>query len=204
MESKNRCGDDAMKKMRNNGMMKKLPIILFALLLLVGTVSADDESTSSGGFLEVITDWVWGIFSGGDESLEDSGEPTYEGGFIEILTNGTDMITAPTENLSNVTTTSTSPAPVIGTVYAVDYKTSPPYGSAPLMIRFTANTSTSENILWDYGDGHHSTEYDNFHSYLAAGNYVATLTLGNITASVNILVEPPGVVHIPENEEMLF
>lgn len=96
----------------------------------------------------------------------------------------------------------------LGTVYAVDYKTSPPYGSAPLMVRFTAvNESDIEYTHWQFGDGFSSTERDHWHTYEAAGTYTATLTVGNATwsqtAEFLIEVEPPGVVPLPTDEEMM-
>jgi PKD repeat protein len=107
------------------------------------------------------------------------------------------------------TVTILSEGEALGTVYAVDYKTSPPYGSAPLMVRFTAvNETDVEYTHWDFGDGYSSTERDHWHTYESPGTYTATLTVGNATwsqtAEFLIEVEPPGVVPLPTDAEEMF
>ena len=171
--------------MQNKTMFVWLALAL-ALLALVSPVAAEGES--SGGILESIIDFfTWWI----PES-----EPT---GTVTILSEGE----TPGTNITAVPTPRT-----LGTVYAVDYKTSPPYGSAPLMVRFTAvNESDIEYTHWQFGDGFSSTERDHWHTYEAAGTYTATLTVGNATwnqtAEFLIEVEPPGVVPLPTDEEMM-
>jgi len=187
-----------------------LLICIAMVALLVAPVAAEGES--SGGILEAIADFFFGWLSGEDEPAG-TGSTLSEGEDPEIP--GTNITAVPTVEPTttpgeNVTATPT-PAPTprtLGTVYAVDYKTSPPYGSAPFMVRFTAvNESDIEYTHWQFGDGFSSTERDHWHTYEAAGTYTATLTVGNATwnqtAEILIEVEPPGVVPLPTDEEMM-
>lgn len=103
----------------------------------------------------------------------------------------------------------TSSFETLGTAHAIDYRTTPPYGSAPLMVRFTATNETQGTALWNFGDGYSSTEQNPIHTYETAGTYTATLTIRNAsglsqTAEIAITAEPPGVVPLPTNEGMVF
>ena len=190
--------------------MKHLLFLIVLAALLVAPVAAEGES--SGGILEAITDFFFGWLSGEDEPAGTGSTLSEE---EEITIPGTNITAVPTVEPTttpgeNVTATPT-PAPTprtLGTVYAVDYKTSPPYGSAPFMVRFTAvNETDVEYTHWNFGDGYSSTERDHWHTYEAAGTYTATLTVGNSTwnqtAEILIEVEPPGVVPLPTDEEMM-
>ena len=184
--------------------------MLVAALLLVQPVAAEGES--SGGILEAIIDFfTWWI---PESEPAETVTTLSEGESPEIP--GTNITAVPTVEPTttpgeNVTATPT-PAPTprtLGTVYAVDYKTSPPYGSAPFLVRFTAvNESDIEYTHWQFGDGFSSTERDHWHTYEAAGTYTATLTAGNSTwnqtAEIVITVEPPGVVPLPTDAEEMF
>ena len=191
--------------------MKHLLFLIVLAALLVAPVAAEGES--SGGILEAIIDFFFGWLSGEDEPAG-TGSTLSEGDEPETIP-GTNITAVPTVEPTttpgeNVTATPT-PAPTprtLGTVYAVNYRTSPPYGSAPFMVRFTAvNETDVEYTHWNFGDGYSSTERDHWHTYEAAGIYTATLTVGNATwnqtAEIAITVEPPGVVPLPE-EEMMF
>lgn len=185
-------------------------LILICVSLLFGAASAEDGAGSDGGILQAITDFLFGWLSGDSES-----EPVVMATTSDEEIPGTEMTAAPTAEPTaapgeNVTVTPTpTPAPrTLGTVYAVDYHTSPPYGSAPFMVRFTAVESEDvEYTHWQFGDGYSSTERDHWHTYEAAGTYTATLTVGNSTwnqtAEIAITVEPPGVVPLPTDEEMM-
>jgi len=190
--------------------MKHLLFLIVLAALLVAPVAA--EGDSSGGILEAIIDFFFGWLSGEDEPAGTGSTLSEE---EEITIPGTNITAVPTVEPTttpgeNVTATPT-PAPTprtLGTVYAVDYKTSPPYGSAPFMVRFTAvNESDIEYTHWQFGDGFSSTERDHWHTYEAAGIYTATLTVGNATwnqtAEILIEVEPPGVVPLPTDEGLM-
>ena len=185
-------------------------LILICVSLLFGAASAEDGAGSDGGILQAITDFLFGWLSGDSES-----EPVVMATTSDEEIPGTEMTAAPTAEPTaapgeNVTLTPTpTPTPrTLGTIYAVDYHTAPPYGSAPFMVRFTAVEDPDiEYTHWQFGDGYSSTERDHWHTYEAAGTYTATLTVGNATwnqtAEIAITVEPPGVVPLPE-EEMMF
>jgi len=182
--------------------------MLVAALLLVQPVAAEGES--SGGILEAIIDFfTWWI---PESEPAETVTTLSEGESPEIP--GTNITAVPTVEPTttpgeNVTPTPAPTPRTLGTVYAVDYKTSPPYGSAPFMVRFTAvNESDIEYTHWQFGDGFSSTERDHWHTYEAAGTYTATLTVGNATwnqtAEIVITVEPPGVVPLPTDAEEMF
>ena len=182
--------------------------LLVAALLLVQPVTAEGES--SGGILESIIDFfTWWL---PESEPAETVTILSEGESPEIPgTNITAVPTvAPTTTPGENVTVAPTPTPrTLGTVYAVDYKTSPPYGSAPFMVRFTAvNETDVEYTHWNFGDGYSSTERDHWHTYEAAGIYAATLTAGNSTwnqtAEIVITVEPPGVVPLPTDAEMML
>jgi hypothetical protein len=189
---------------------KSIQLILCVALVAALLVAPASAEEGGGGILQAITDFFfWWLPATPDET------PAPEGGMetlaVEIPgTNLTPVPTLPPEPTvtpeENVTVT---PTPrTLGTVFAVDYLTAPPHGSAPFMVRFTAANETDiEYTHWDFGDGFSSTERDHWHTYESAGTYEATLTTGNATwnqtATIEILVEPPGVVPLPETEGMI-
>ena len=187
--------------------MKHLLFLIVLAALLVAPVAAEDNS--SGGILEAIIDFfTWWIPESEHAetvtTLSEGEDPEIPGTNITAVPT-VEPTTTPGENV----TPTPAPTPrTLGTVYAVNYRTSPPYGSAPFMVRFTAvNESDIEYTHWQFGDGYSSTERDHWHTYEAAGIYAATLTVGNSTcnqtAEILIEVEPPGVVPLPEEEMML-
>ena len=181
--------------------------------LLVAPVAAEDNSSDGilDGILEAIIDFfTWWIPesepTGSVTTLSDEETPEIPGTNITAVPT-VEPTTTPEEN-TTVTPTPTPTPRTLGTVFAVDYHTSPPYGSAPFMVRFTAvNDTDVEYTHWQFGDGFSSTERDHWHTYEAAGTYTATLTVGNATwnqtAEILIEVEPPGVVPLPTDEEMM-
>ena len=191
--------------------LSHLGVLCLAVALQVAPVAAEDNS--SGGILEAITDFFFGWMSGDSEP---SGTVTTLSEGEEITIPGTNITATPTVDPTttpeeNVTVTPTlEPTPrTLGTVYAVDYRTGPPYGSAPFMVRFTAVESEDvEYTHWTFGDGFSSTERDHWHTYETAGTYTATLTVGNATwnqtAEIAITVEPSGVVPLPTDEELML
>lgn len=186
-------------------------LILICVSLLFGAASAEDGAGSDGGILQAITDFLFGWLSGDSES-----EPVVMATTSDEEIPGTNITAVPTVEPTttpgeNVTLTPTpTPTPrTLGTIYAVDYHTAPPYGSAPFIVRFTAVEDPDiEYTHWQFGDGYSSTERDHWHTYETAGTYTATLTVGNNTwnqtAEIAITVEPPGVVPLPTNEEMML
>src|SRR5690554_5354109 len=123
-------------------MQNKTMFVLLALALLALASPVTAEGESSGGILESIIDFfTWWI----PES-----EPT---GTVTILSEG-EIPEIPGTNITAAPTTGPTTTPrTLGTVYAIDYKTSPPYGSAPFMVRFTAvNETDVEYTHWNFGD----------------------------------------------------
>jgi len=187
-----------------------LGVLCLAVALLVVPVAAEDNT--SGGLLEAIIDfftwWIPESEPAGPVTLLSEGEdPEIPGTNITAVPT-VEPTTTPGENVTATPTPAPTPR-TLGTVYAVNYRTSPPYGSAPFMVRFTAvNETDVEYTHWNFGDGFSSTERDHWHTYEAAGIYTATLTVGNATwnqtAEIAITVEPPGVVPLPTDAEMML
>ena len=184
-------------------------VVLVAAFLVAPAAAADDGG--GGGILQAITDFLFGWLTPPAETPASEEAPENQAAEIP----GTDLTPEPTvppeptvTPEANATVTPTPTPRTLGTVYAVDYHTAPPYGSAPFMVRFTAAPDEDiEYTHWQFGDGFSSTERDHWHTYEAAGTYTATLTVGNSTwnqtAEILIEVEPPGVVPLPTDEEMM-
>lgn len=182
-----------------------LCVTLVAALLVAPVSAAGDEE--GGGILQAIMDFFLWWIPTPDDPDPDEGMDIPQAGVEIPGTNMTPPMIPPDPDADPEENITAAPR-VLGTVFAVDYHTTPPYGSAPLMIRFTAtDESDIEYTHWAFGDGASSTERDHWHSYMEAGIYTATLTAGNATwnetASIRIEVEPPGVVPLPEDEEMV-
>ncbi len=56
-------------------------------------------------------------------------------------------------------------------------------GKNPLSVQFKDLSENATKWSWDFGDGAHSTEQNPVHTYLAAGNYIVTLTVNNSAGS---------------------
>jgi PKD repeat protein len=62
----------------------------------------------------------------------------------------------------------------------VSFSASPLFGKSPLNVSFTDSSQGSPTSWnWDFGDGAASTEQNPSHTYSAAGNYTAMLTVSN-------------------------
>lgn len=65
-----------------------------------------------------------------------------------------------------------------------DFVGDPLSGNAPLEVAFTdLSTNTPTSWLWDFGDGHTSTEQNPTHVYDLPGDYTVTLTATNAGGS---------------------
>jgi len=186
-------------------MTQKKVYIIIGLLLLAGAGIAATLSYDSDGNYVGLPD-LSTLFSQSENTYTDTVAPPYIGtqpssGSLALL-NGTALIPVPLTPPDN----ETGDAPeTLGTVYAVDYRTSPPHGSAPMLVRFVAeDNAPTTPCHWTFGDGHSSTELDHFHTYKQPGTYTVTLTRGQYAANITFTVEPPGVVPLPESEEMMF
>lgn len=108
----------------------------------------------------------------------------------------------------NRLTTNNSEPLTLGIVSAVDYRTTPPYGSVPMMVMFTADTA--DWYLWDFGTdtGYNSTEQIHWFEYREPGTYTTTLIIGigetTHTATMDIVVESPGVVPLMNYDEGMW
>lgn len=79
----------------------------------------------------------------------------------------------------------------------VDFTADPESGISPLTVTFTNNSSQDEytRVLWDFGDGNTSTEWESEHTYETAGQYTVTLTVLNLAGSANdsVIIQVEGV-----------
>lgn len=60
-----------------------------------------------------------------------------------------------------------------------DFTASPTYGSAPLNVSFTDNSTNATSWYWKFGDGNASTERNPTHNYSTDGDYTAILAVKN-------------------------
>jgi PKD repeat protein len=81
----------------------------------------------------------------------------------------------------------------LSAVYALilrpDFVAAPTTGTGPLLVSFTDTSTrgTPDTHLWDFGDGHTSTEAAPTHTYLAQGTYSVTMTVTVSGASRSIM-----------------
>lgn len=184
--------------------LKKIYILIGVLLLAGAGIAATLSYDSDGNYVGLPV--LSALFS---QPEADTVTPPAYGSQPSTdslaLLNGTALTPVPLTPPDNGTSEDAPDAPkTLGNVYAVDYRTSPPHGSAPMLVRFVADNATTTPCNWTFGDGHSSTELDHFHTYKQPGTYTVTLTRGQYTANLTFTVEPPGVVPLPENEEMMF
>lgn len=135
--------------------------------------------SSSGSFDPdgVIVGYLWNFGDGSATSTEENPTHSYmnEGTFVVTLT-VTDLQGATGTGQTSVTVPVTpNQAPV-----AVATAT-PPEGPAPLSVQFSSAGSNDPDggviasYFWDFGDGITSTSANPTHSYVALGNFTATL-----------------------------
>jgi PKD repeat protein len=144
--------------------------------------------SASGGKSPYIYRWTFGD---GQVSTSQNPAHTYQnsGNYTATLT-VTDSTTANASATVNISVSANPP--ISQTIIAV-----PTSGPAPLTVNFTANASGGTppyTYGWNFGDGQSSIEQNVSHTYVAAGTYVATLTvtdsLGATTnGSVTIIVK---------------
>jgi PKD repeat protein len=144
--------------------------------------------SASGGKSPYIYRWTFGD---GQVSTSQNPAHTYQnsGNYTATLT-VTDSASANANATVNISVSANPP--ISQTIIAT-----PTSGPAPLTVNFTANASGGTPpyaYSWNFGDGQSSTEQNVSHTYVAAGTYVATLTvtdsLGATTnGSVTIIVK---------------
>jgi PKD repeat protein len=72
-----------------------------------------------------------------------------------------------------------------------DFIGSPTYGTLPLTVQFTDQSSGNPNSwIWDFGDGMSSTDQDPFHTYAVPGQFTVGLTVQNAEGTTAVLSKP--------------
>ena len=72
-----------------------------------------------------------------------------------------------------ITVTATSAVP------KASFTATPPFGRAPLTVKFTDNSVNATSIKWNFGNGATSTDANPSHIYKTTGFYTAKLTATN-------------------------
>ena len=115
-----------------------------------------------------------------------------------VLSPQTYLTAAPGSRISNSTILAAN-LPAISSPPVVSIAFNPSSGSVPLNVDFTANVSggigTPSSYKWSFGDGTTSTAPLPSHTYSAAGNYTAAVSVtdsGGSTASASSLVAVTG------------
>ena len=144
-----------------------------------------------------ISSYSWNF---GDGTSSTSANPTHTynaaGNYTAVLTVTDNQGATGTANVAITVNTPSNQSPVASAA------ANPQSGEAPLLVSFSSAGSNDPDgsiasYSWNFGDGNSSTEANPTHTYNAAGNYTATLTVtdnlgatGN--ANVNISVSPAG------------
>ncbi|MGH9514628.1 MAG: endonuclease/exonuclease/phosphatase family protein [Terriglobales bacterium] len=107
------------------------------------------------------------------------------------------LTAAPGSRTSNNTILAANLPALSGSTPTVSMDLSPSSGSVPLNVDFTANVSgtTASKYSWNFGDGTTSTATLPSHTYKAAGNYTAKVTVSDTdgsTASSSAVVAVAG------------
>ncbi len=102
-----------------------------------------------------------------------------------------DGCTAP--NVIDSATVPVNPLP------AVNFLPHPLTGCEPLSAHFFdgSNTSVASSYIWNFGDGHLSSEQNPSHLYLRSGTYSVSLTVRSREGCVNDLFVPNAVIVYP-------
>ncbi len=151
-------------------------------------VNFTDQSTGSP------TSWIWD-FGDGFSDTEQNVSHIYES-----AGNYTVNLTVSNENGKNSTSAliivSEKPVTVVP---IANFSTNVSEGYAPLSVQFTDLSENATDWTWDFGDGTNSTQQNNIHTYIIAGNYTVNLTVSNengmnSTSTLIIVSEKPSAV----------
>gem|GEM_PF-400953 len=110
--------------------------------------------------------WVWDFGDGGTSSAQNPNH-TY-------VAPGTYTVTLTVDNSSTACNASLQRTIEISTL-ASDFSASPTNGCRDLDVSFTNASTSSTSQIWDFGDGHASTEPNPTHTYTDPGIYDVTL-----------------------------
>ena len=132
------------------------------------TVQFNDTSSNSP------SGWNWKF---GDGSTSTDANPTHTytaaGTYkVDLTVSNADGTNATSKEVT-VTATASSASP------QASFTAFPPFGRAPLAVKFTSNSVDATSLKWDFGDGTTSTEENPIHTYQTGGFYIAKLTAMN-------------------------
>ncbi len=123
------------------------------------------------------SEWQWDFGDGNNSTVQNpintySAAGTYTVNLTVNNENGTNM-TLGTINVSE-------PAPGPKQLLPVaNFTSNVSEGIVPLCVQFNDSSLNATALNWDFGDGANSTEQNLVHTYSAAGNYTAMLTVSN-------------------------
>ncbi len=131
-------------------------------------VTFTDQSTGNP------TSWLWD-FGDGTTSAEQNPTHTYTAvGEYTVQLTVTNACGEASETKTNYIRATPCTVPV------ASFAAEPTSGSVPLAVKFMdQSTGNPASWLWDFGDGHTSTEQNPAHQYAAPGNYTVTLKVSN-------------------------
>jgi len=132
------------------------------------TVQFNDTSSNSP------SGWNW-KFGDGSTSTDANPAHTYTSAGtykVDLTVSNADGTNATSKEIT-VTATGSSASP------QASFTAFPPFGRAPLAVKFTSNSADATSLKWDFGDGTTSTEENPIHTYKTGGFYIAKLTAMN-------------------------
>ncbi|AKB18679.1 PKD domain-containing protein [Methanosarcina sp. WWM596] len=154
------------------------PLLPFAKFTSSTTKGYSPLSVKFTDLSENATGWNWD-FGDGTNSIEQnpahiySFAGNYTVNLTAVNTNGTDSAFAVITVLKRSEPVQEPALPV------ASFSTNVTRGYSPLSVQFTDLSEHATEWNWDFGDGATSTGQNSVHTYSAAGNYTASLTVNN-------------------------
>ncbi len=133
------------------------------------TVNFTDQSTGD------ITSWDWDFGDGGSSAAQNPSYQYNSGGTYTVSLTVTGPGGSDTETKTNYITVNVGPT--------AGFVGSPTFGTEPLTVNFTDQSTGAASWDWDFGDGGSSTAQNPSHEYTSAGTYTVSLTVTNACGS---------------------
>lgn len=123
-----------------------------------------------------VTDWAWRFGDGGTSALSSPSHTYTTSGVFTVALEASNTYETQSMARTNYVTVLDPPAAA--------FSATPRRGPRPLSVEFTDQSNGNvSHWLWDFGDGHTSTDQNPSHDYADIGRFSVSLTVSNVLAS---------------------